>query len=125
VDPLDQRRRELRVAWAAWLLAAAGWLVVLIEPDPVPRPAWRCDAACEAGAGRLLFGGTLDLNRASADDLGALPGIGPARARAIVEARERRPFRSVDELRAVHGIGPRTLAGLEGWVHVAPDAVDR
>jgi hypothetical protein len=125
VDRLSRRRRELRVAWAAWVLAAAGWLLVLVEREPAPRPEWRSEEAHAAGPARLLFGDTLDLNRASVDELSVLPGIGPARALAIVEARKRRPFRSVGDLQAVRGIGPRTLAGLEGWVHVAPDAVGR
>ena len=61
----------------------------------------------------------MDLNRASAESLDVLPGIGPARAAAITSERARRPFRRVEDLRAVHGIGPRTIAGLEGWVTVA------
>jgi len=125
VTPLDARRRELRVAWAAWLLAAAGWLVVLLDGEPPPRPEWHCRGECAEGPARLLFGDTLDLNRASEEDLTVLPGIGPARARAIVEARERAPFARVQELEGVHGIGPRTVAGLEGWVDVAPPPPDR
>jgi len=54
--------------------------------------------------------GLLDLNRASAADLEQLPGIGPAKAKAIVEHRERYgPFRSVDDLLNVKGIGPKLL----------------
>ena len=62
----------------------------------------------------------VDLNRASADELMLLRGIGPARARTIVEDRRRRgPFRSVDDLQRVHGVGPATIAGLRGMVTVA------
>jgi competence protein ComEA len=78
---------------------------------------------CEAGRGpelrgaaRLLFGLGLDPNRAEPASLEALPGIGPARAAAIVEERCRRPFAAPAELERVRGIGPRTRAGLEPWL---------
>ncbi len=58
----------------------------------------------------------VDLNRASAAELEGLPGIGPALARRIVAAR---PFRTVDALDAVKGIGPKRLAALRDRVVVA------
>jgi competence protein ComEA len=55
----------------------------------------------------------VDCNRASIQELATLPGIGPARARAIVLHRVRHgPFRDPSELGAVDGIGPDTLAEL-------------
>jgi len=54
-----------------------------------------------------------DLNSASAEDLEALPGIGPKTAEAIVQDRQARgPFQSVDDLTRVKGIGKKTVAGL-------------
>lgn len=48
----------------------------------------------------------LDVNRASADELTELPGVGPVRAAAIVEHRERvGPFGVPGDLRDVAGIG--------------------
>jgi competence protein ComEA len=44
-----------------------------------------------------------------------LPGIGPALARRIIEGR---PYRSVDDLERVKGIGKRRLAGLRPLVVV-------
>jgi competence protein ComEA len=57
-----------------------------------------------------------DVNRDPERLLRLLPRIGPARARAIVAWRERDgPFAALDELRAVHGIGPVTVADLRPW----------
>lgn len=57
----------------------------------------------------------VDLNRADAEALATLPGIGPARARAIVAWRtEHGPFRTMDSLTDVPGIGPALVAGLTG-----------
>lgn len=64
-------------------------------------------------------GGAVDLNRADRAALEQLPGIGPALAARILDLRGRRgPFRSLEELLAVPGIGPVTLRKLEGRVVV-------
>ena len=87
--------------------------------------AVRCvDASGEPlrGAARLLFGLPIDLNRADRDALEVLPGIGPARAAAIVRERARRPFCAVDELERVPGIGSTTRARLAAWVEASPAA---
>lgn len=55
----------------------------------------------------------LDLDRASEAELDALPGIGPALARRIVENRSTHgPFGSLDALQEVRGIGPALAAKL-------------
>jgi competence protein ComEA len=49
---------------------------------------------------------TVNINTAGADELKALPGIGPAKAEAIVEYRKQHGnFKSVEELKNVKGIG--------------------
>lgn len=61
--------------------------------------------------------GPVDLNRATASELDALPGVGPATAAAIVDHRDANgPFGSVDDLEAVRGIGPAKLEALRGLV---------
>lgn len=54
----------------------------------------------------------IDLNRASSEELQTLSGIGPVLADRIIQSRLKSPYRSVDELRRVRGIGPKTLEGL-------------
>ena len=64
---------------------------------------------------------TLDLNRASEQELEALPGIGPVLAERIVEYRQARgTFRDVEELRKVKGIGKKKFERVRALVHVAP-----
>ena len=59
----------------------------------------------------------VDINTADANALAALPGIGPVYARRIVAYRDAHgPFRSVDELLAVSGIGTKRLASLRKLV---------
>jgi len=63
--------------------------------------------------------GPVDVNRATAEELQRLPGIGPATAAAIVAHREANgPFRSVDQLDDVRGIGPAKLEQLRSLVVV-------
>jgi competence ComEA-like helix-hairpin-helix protein len=62
----------------------------------------------------------LDLNRATAEQLVRLPGIGEAKAAAILAIRaERGGFRSLDELENVRGIGPKLAAKLRPLLKVA------
>lgn len=61
----------------------------------------------------------VDLNRATAQELDALPGVGPATASAILAFRdERGGFRSVDDLLDVRGIGEAKLEQLRPLVRV-------
>jgi len=59
----------------------------------------------------------VDLNSATAEQLDALPGVGPATADAIIRDREAHgAFHSVDDLARVRGIGPAKLAQLRDLV---------
>ena len=105
--------------------------------DPSPAPA---DSAAPSPSGRsgetpagtppdsvapgaYALDGRLDLNRASAEELETLPGVGPKTAARIVEDRTRRGrFRSTRDLGRVKGIGPKTLARLLPLVTVAAAA---
>jgi competence protein ComEA len=69
-----------------------------------------------AGAGA---GGRVDINRAAAADLEALPGIGPALAARIVAHRDANgPFGGPEDLLAVSGIGEKTLARFQDQIAV-------
>ena len=92
-------------------------------PDQVhlgPDGVARCGPGAPLAAGaRLTVGAPLDLNRATAEDLALLPGVGPALAKAIVEERTRRGgFKSWDEVDAVPGVGPARIDTLKTAVEI-------
>ena len=64
----------------------------------------------------LAFSIPLDLNRASAEDLCLIPGIGESLAQEMIAYRDRRKgFRSVEDLRNVKGIGEKKYQNLKGF----------
>jgi len=72
------------------------------------------------GPARRLFSLPIDLNCAQARTFETFSGIGPVRARRIVEARTIRPFERVEDLVRVHGIGPKTLERMRDGLIVLP-----
>jgi competence protein ComEA len=61
--------------------------------------------------------GVVNINTAEVGVLALLPGIGPAKAAQIAAYRKRRPFRTVDELVRIRGVGRRMVRRLR--VHLA------
>jgi comEA protein len=60
----------------------------------------------------------IDINRATAEELQRLPGVGPRISQRIVDEREKGRFKSVEDLRRVSGIGPKILERLRPYVTV-------
>jgi competence protein ComEA len=88
------------------------------EPPPAVVGSGAPPAA--GGGGKAApAGGPLDLNTATAEQLEALPGVGPATSNAILTYRASHGrFRSVTELLEVPGIGPAKLEALRPLVRV-------
>jgi competence protein ComEA len=62
-----------------------------------------------------------NLNKADRAELEQVPGIGPTLAREIEDHRNKKgPFKSVDELRQVKGIGPVTLDKIRPFLRIEP-----
>ena len=123
-------RRSMR--WIVVVIFVAGLLsggvVVAQDKSGTPpgtsgmAPAKAAPAADKMGtaAGKAAPApGPVDLNTADEATLKALKGIGPVKAKAIVDYRQTNgPFKSVDDLKKVPGIGAKLLAQLKGKVTV-------
>ena len=62
--------------------------------------------------------GTVNVNTATASELMMLPGIGKAKADAIIAYRQGSPFKSAAELTKVKGIGDKMLVKLQPFVTI-------
>ena len=92
----------------------SGWTPEILPPAQAPG---------DSGGGNVLplaqvSDGLLDLNTATQAQLESLPGIGPVFASRIIEYRTRTPFRSVDDLKNIKGIGDKRLADIRHLVTV-------
>jgi competence ComEA-like helix-hairpin-helix protein len=69
----------------------------------------------------LLAGTKIDVNRANAEDLEIVPGIGPKLAERILADRiARGSFRSIDDLARVAGIGEKTVERMRPYLRIHP-----
>lgn len=108
------RSPEVVLGWAPASQPASGWRTVLAAGTEAPS---------ETATSRTKHAPLrIDLNTATAAQLELLPGIGPSKARTIVEDRDRHgPFRSVEDLDRVRGIGSKTVERLREHVTVSDE----
>jgi competence protein ComEA len=63
--------------------------------------------------------GKININSATAAELDSLSGIGPTKAQAVIDYRNQNgPFRTIDDLLNVTGIGPKTLETIRDQITV-------
>jgi competence protein ComEA len=102
---------SLRAIVLALVVAAASFFTLAVpvlayaDPPPAAGPSPE---------------GAVNLNTATPEELARVPGIGPARADAIVRLRERvRAFRHVDDILRVRGIGRVTIRAMRPYLTLA------
>jgi competence protein ComEA len=95
------------------------------RPEPPPKRASPPRKGPKAGLSKkelALQGVVINVNTASHKDLQRLPYIGAKKAQSIIDARALAPFKTVEDLRRVPGIGPKTLERLRPYVTVGGGA---
>ena len=66
----------------------------------------------------------ININTASKEELDALPGVGPVKAQAIVDYRKANgPFKTIDDLKKVNGIGDATFEKLKSGISVSGEFI--
>ena len=98
-----------RMARRSWCRSAANPIRPACPATGAPLRRVRAPSGTSPGSG----GGKINLNTAGVEELGTLPRVGPVLAQRIVDWRQQHGrFKTVQELDAVDGIGPKLLEAL-------------
>jgi comEA protein len=123
-NPMWRRMQWLVVVMLAVYLM--GTVIALAQGVPgassMPGKAGAAVEQGKAGMGAVPGKAALvNINTADEAQLTSLQGIGPTKAKAITQYRkDHGPFKSVDDLKKVSGIGEQTLAALKPFITVGP-----
>ena len=98
--------------------------VVIMTLCHVSRLAFAVIAACvissPLAAKKKPPAAPVNLNTATSEQLQLVPGIGPVTAAKILQMRKAYgPFKSVDDLRAIRGVGPKRLEKMRKYLTVS------
>ncbi|MGG5254985.1 helix-hairpin-helix domain-containing protein [Neobacillus sp. SM06] len=88
---------------------------------PVPQASANASPPPQPGSttGSQPGNGKVNLNKANESDLETLPGVGPAKAAAIIEYRKQNgSFQSPEDLKKISGIGDKTFEKLKDLITV-------
>ena len=109
----------------------SGESATALNPPQYTISGWRAAAEKPAESGTAVAAkphaepaaaerpsGPIDLNTATQEMLESLPGVGPKTAEKIIAYRARTPFRAVDDLKNVGGIGDKKLEAIRSLVTV-------
>ena len=97
-------------------LLAAALLAALAAPPPLHQTSGRHSPPPTKAPLAII-----DVNKASAEEFAQLPGIGPKLAERIVKYRTKHgPFRRVEDLLAIRGIGHKKWKELKPYLRLGP-----
>ena len=116
----NNMRNQLTLSWTLGVLIVIGAAQAAEPPaatQPKPKsttPSTDGRSGSATNVNKTSAAGKVDLNLANTEEIEALPGVGPTIAQAIIKAR---PFKNVNELTNVAGIGPSKFAALKSTCH--------
>ena len=91
-----------------------------LNPAAYTRSGWRSPDTVGGTPGITATPATtrpcIDLNSATQQELETLPGVGPKTAAKILRHRANQPFTSIDDLRAINGIGDQRIATMRPFL---------
>ena len=103
--------------------------IVALSAFVITHP-WAAGAAQAPSGGRATVKAevpaAVNINTASVKELDALPGIGAKTAALIVEYRQKNgPFKKIEELMNVRGVGEKSFLRLKSQIVVSPPKPER
>ena len=103
--------------------------IVTLSVFVIARPGAAAAAQASSGdraAAKAAIVATVNINTASVKELDTLPGIGAKTAALIVEYRQKNgPFKKIEELMNVRGMGEKTFLKLKPQLTVATLRAER
>lgn len=120
IDAAGGLRSDARPGQLNLAAVVADGSQVFIGTPGTPGGELRGQGAASGGSSAAEDGAAspVNLNTATAEQLEALPGVGPVTAQAILDWRSQHTFARVEQLQEVDGIGPKTYAKLAPLVTV-------
>lgn len=91
----------------------------IMVPERGAAPVAASSSAASAGGAVTVPGAPVNINTASLEELDALDGVGPATAQKIIDYRTASgPFKTVDDIKNVSGIGDAKFAAMKDSITV-------
>lgn len=116
--------KRLGQAAALLMVIAAGWMILshLRMPYATETLCLTASRALPRAGERMEYrmpSGPVDINRAGAEELDALYGVGPVISQRIVDERDAGgPFHYPEDLLSVKGIGEKTLEKFRNQIRI-------
>lgn len=109
---------------AMTIIVILGFIILAIDHIPTfwtqtPTPIKTTELQKNISAHPLLYGQTIDINKATKQELLSIPRIGPFLAQQITDYRSTHgPFKNLADLQHIQGIGPKTVVHLSQYCHI-------